>query len=61
VDHRRRVLGTGVDGIVGPQLPGQPQLVVDQVDRGHGGAGDLGVLQGEVAQPTDAVDGGAPL
>jgi hypothetical protein len=27
--------GTGVDGIVGSELPGQPQLVLDQIDRGH--------------------------
>ena len=45
-----------VDRVGGAELLGQLQLVVDDVDRDDRGAGDLGVLQREVAEPADAED-----
>ena len=42
--------------MVGAELLGQLQLLVGDVDRGHGAADDLRVLQREVAEAADAGD-----
>ncbi|MGX1480162.1 UNVERIFIED_CONTAM: hypothetical protein RKD50_008970 [Streptomyces canus] len=56
LEHLRRVLLAGVDEDVGAELAGEVELVVGDVDRGDGGAGDLRVLHGQVAEPADAGD-----
>ena len=56
LQHRRRVVAPGVDDDVGTQFPGQLQLFIGDVDRGHGRAEDLGVLQRQVTQTADTGD-----
>jgi len=51
-----RILLFGVDGVVGPKLPGQLQLLVNQVDCDNGSPSNLGILQGHMSQSPDAKD-----
>ncbi len=56
LDHGNRVLGQGVDHVVGAEFLRELQLLVVDVDRDDGGAADLRVLQCEMAEATDAED-----
>ena len=47
----------GVDRVLGAELLGELQLLVDHVDGHDRGPGDAGVLQRQVPEPADAEDG----
>src|SRR6266545_2744322 len=54
LDGLDRVLHERVHRVVGAELAGELELLVDQVHRDDRGAEDLGVLHGQVTQPADA-------
>ncbi|MNJ56455.1 hypothetical protein D3C77_520020 [compost metagenome] len=58
LDNLRSVFGARVDHQVGAHLAGEAQLLFVDVDGDYLGVEDiLGVLQGQVAQAAEAVDG----
>jgi hypothetical protein len=54
LQNRGGVLGPGINHDIGTEVLGELQLLISDIDGRDGTAEDLGVLQRQVAQPTDA-------